>query len=169
MLGRTQLNLVSGTADRELHRVREAVATYELVEDLAGLLAILQRHVEQGAHIEVLDVIGHSKTPGFVVIGSWVIDDTPQTVGSFRLLLNPLLGQLGVQTIRLLGCSTAVTPRSRTALRRIAQATGCNVLGTTRYVGRHDYGPTGFISTSALVDSARTLTRQRSESQGRSW
>jgi hypothetical protein len=147
-----QLNLVSSTADRELDLVREQVAAFDTVDDLEGLCATLRHYVLLRAHVEVLDLIGHSRSPGFVVIGSWVIDDSPQTAASFDLLLNPLLRPLGVRTIRLLGCSTAATQQSRRAIRRVAQATGCNVFGTRRYLSRNDYGATGFISTSTLVD-----------------
>jgi hypothetical protein len=42
-------------------------------------------------------------------------------------------------------------------MRRIAQATGCDVLGTKRYISQHDYRPSGFVSDDTLIgpDGAR--------------
>lgn len=154
------LSLVSGVADRELDEIRGRLAVYAMASSLDEAVAVLRRHVERGEHAEVLDVSGHSRTDGFVVLGTWEIDDSPQTAAAFCVLLGPLLRKLGVQTIRLLGCSTAVTPRAERALRRIAHVTGCKTLGTKRFISSSDYGPDGFTSDHAL-------TPPRSEIQAR--
>jgi len=96
-------------------------------------------------------MIGHSSVQGFLVLGDWRIDDTPQTAASFSLLLRPLFECLGVRVVRLLGCSTANTTAGRNAILRIARTTGCRVLGTKRYITRHDYEARGFVSEDALL------------------
>jgi hypothetical protein len=158
-----RLNLVSGCADRELDTIRRTIATFETTSGLESLVAVLHDRSVRGDRTELLDAIGHSRSHGFLVLGSWVIDDSPQTAASFGQLLRPSLEQLGVRTIRLLGCSTATTERGRNAMRRIAQATGCDVLGTKRYISQHDYGASGFVSDDTLIgpDGARPAPNDR--------
>jgi hypothetical protein len=153
----TRLNVMSGGVDRELDAIRRTMETFETTSGLESLVAVLHDRSVRGDCTELLDAIGHSRSHGFLVLGSWVIDDSPQTAASFGQLLRPSLEQLGVRTIRLLGCSTATTERGRNAMRRIAQATGCEVLGTKRYISQHDYRPSGFVSDDILVgpDGAR--------------
>lgn len=146
-----RLNIVSADADRELDALRSTIASFDTATGLDELCAVLSGHAERGERAQVLDLIGHSCGPGFVVIGSWVIDDSPQTAASFSELLRPWLVQLGIRTVRLLGCSTAMTDRARSAMRRIGQRTRCLVLGTRRYISKRDYGPVGFIADETLL------------------
>lgn len=167
-----RLNLVSAVSDRELDAIRNTVTNYENVLGLEDVISSLTRHSSQGQRIELLDVIGHSRLHGFLALGMWLIDDSAQTAASFNHWLRPSLEKLGVRTIRLLGCSTAVSTRGRYMLARIMQATGCVVLGTRRYISRTDYGTEGFISDDALEVSAirrgpSLLIRPRSESRDR--
>jgi hypothetical protein len=115
--------------------------------------------------VDVLDMIGHSRSPGFLVVGTWIVDDSPQTAASFSELIRPLLMRLGVRTIRLLGCSTATTERGRSAIRRIALASRCAVLGTKRHISRCDYGREGFAADDALVDAKLIPSRSEVPSQ----
>jgi hypothetical protein len=161
------LYLVSGGADRELDAIRNAMGTFQDVSDLDQVIAVLRGCAAAGCHIDVLDAVGHSRSPGFLVLGTWVIDDSPQTAATFAELLRPWLQQLGVRTIRLLGCSTATTERGRNALRRIAVVTGCCVLGTKRYISHHDYGAAGFASADTLIDSHGH--RREIESESATW
>lgn len=146
--------MVAAGEDRELDAIRQIVVAFDSADGLDDLVALLRRHAEAGSQFDMLDLCGHSKPPGFVVLGTWVIDDLPQTVASFRQLLSPALAVLGIRIVRLLGCSTAVTPRARHALRRIEQATRCRVVGTKRYVSARDYGLTGFRSDEVLLDAS---------------
>jgi hypothetical protein len=109
---------------------------------------------------DTLDVIGHSRSTGFLAIGTWTVDDSPQTAASFSELLVPSLRRIGVRTIRLLGCSTGIGERASRALLRISRATGCEVLGTKRMITPSDYDASGFVSVHAL-------TRSRTETRGR--
>ena len=147
----SRLNIISEEADRELDLIRKTVDELESAVDLADVLGILQGRASLGARVDVLDLIGHSRSPGFLMIGSWTIDDSPQTAASFSLLLRPLLAELGICTIRFLGCSTAATQPARSAIHRVANAARCTVLGTRRYLSRNDYGPAGFKSTETLI------------------
>ena len=141
-----RLHLVSAELDRELDAIRQTLATFHAVAGIEDVITVLQR----AEHTELVDLIGHSSS-GFLVLGSWTINDSPQTAASFSQLVRPLLEARGVRTIRLLGCSTAATERGRCALRRIARATRCDVLGTRRYITRRDYVATGFAREDSLV------------------
>lgn len=146
-----RLNVVSGCSDRELDELRGRLRTCHCVGGLGELLALLREQTEQCTHADVLDLIGHSRDEGFLVLGGWIVDDSPQTAATFSELLRPFLLAIGVSTIRVLGCSTATTLRAREALRRIAFATRCNVLGTRRFITNEDYAPSGFASDEALL------------------
>jgi hypothetical protein len=156
----TRLNLVSAAADRELDAIRRTIATYESASGLDDVVALLRARSVRGEPTELVDAIGHSRSHGFLAIGTWVIDDSPQTAASFTQLLHPSLEQLGVRTIRLLGCSTATTERGWSAMRAISRVTGCEVLGTRRYISQHDYGPGGFISDHSLVAAGGTQPKR---------
>jgi hypothetical protein len=146
-----RLNLVSDGADRELEAVKCTIERFETATGLEHVHAILCSYANRGHRTELIDAIGHSQAHGFLVLGAWVIDDSPQTGASFSELLRPVLAQLGVRAIRVLGCSTAITERGKKALRRVAHAARCQVLGSKRYLSKHDYGPTGFVSDHALI------------------
>jgi hypothetical protein len=148
----TRLSLVGAGSDRELDAIRGVIESFESVGGLDDVMAVLHQHYRRGSRAEILDAIGHSRSEGFLVLGTWVVDDSSQTAATFSELLRPLLSQLGVRTIRLLGCSTATTERGRNAIRRIAHVTGCDVLGTRRYLNKYDYGRTGFVSDDMLVE-----------------
>lgn len=147
----TRLNLLSADEDRELEAVGEVIETYETASNEDEMIAKLRDRAKRGEHFDILDMIGHSSSSGFLVLGTWVIDDRQQIAATFQLLVRPWLERLGIRTIRLLGCSTATSDRARRAIQAIARASGCDVLGTTRYVSKCDYAPGGFISDHILA------------------
>src|SRR5690242_11193200 len=101
----TRLHVVSGGDDTEMSAIRATIRTFESVVSLEDLIASLRSQCERSERADCLDLIGHSRGPGFLVMGTWLVDDSPQTAASFSELLGPSLDQLGVRTIRLLGCS----------------------------------------------------------------
>ncbi len=155
-----RLNLVSGHDDRELDLIRGTLVMFEVVAGCDALAMVLHVLAERGARAEVLDFVGHSRFPGFLALGSWVIDDSPQTAASFGYVLRPLFDRLGIEQIRLLGCSTAASEPARGAMQRIARATGREVFGSRTNLSSRDYGPDGFISDHALVSSS-VIARER--------
>jgi hypothetical protein len=160
-----QLTLISDTADRELDAIRRTVEVFERVGGVDGMIANLQNHARREERVDRLDLVGHSRGHGFLVMGNWVLDDSPQVAATFSQDLRSALDVLGVREIRLLGCSTATTERSFAALRRISQAARRIVLGTRRYISKNDYSASGFISDDTLVDANGT-TRQRDDRVG---
>ncbi len=148
-----RLSLISAGPDRELDAIREIVLDFEDVCGLDDVISALQKRARSRRPIPILDAIGHSQSPGFLMLGSWLIDDSPQTVATFTLLLRPLLRQLGVRMIRLLGCATARAAPGSNVLANIARATGCMVAGTTRHISRRDYAPEGFAAEYSLRDT----------------
>lgn len=158
----SRLSLISDSKDRELDTIRRTVRTLEPVTGWEGLVETLERHVQRGTRVATLDLIGHSRDPGFLMLGSWALDDAQQTAGTLSLSVRPLLDALGVIELRLLGCSTAATDRGRAALRRISLAVRRSVYGTRRFLSKNDYGPAGFMSDEILVGpegSAQILDR----------
>jgi len=143
--------MVSDTVDRELAAIRGTVSSFESVSGEPSIVTILQAWGVRGLHAETLDLVGHSGSHGFLRMGDWVVDDAPQTAGSFDVLIRPSLEAIGVRNIRLLGCVTAMSMRGWTAIAQIARASRCRVYGTRRYIGSNDYRAEGFISDDALV------------------
>ena len=146
-----RLSLISDSADRELDAIRRTVKVFERVASVTDVIGVLQAHAARGTRAEVVDLIGHSRRHGFVMLGAWQLDDSPQIAATFREELRPALSAIGIQRIRLLGCSTAMKERGLAAMRRIEHAAGRPVLGTRRYISQHDYGAEGFISEDTLV------------------
>jgi hypothetical protein len=146
-----RLSLISDVADRELDAIRGTVRVFERVASVTDVIEVLGAHARRGTRAEVVDLIGHSRGHGFVTLGLWQLDDTPQIAASWRQDLRPALDAIGARTIRLLGCSTAVRERGIAAMRRLELATSRQVLGTRRFVSKPDYGPEGFISEEILV------------------
>jgi len=151
-----RLTLISDTADRELDAIRRTVEVFERVGGVDGMIANLRDHARHETRAETLDLVGHSRSHGFLVMGTWVLDDSPQVAASFAQDLRAALDVIGVREIRLLGCSTATSERSFGALRRISQAARRSVLGTRRYISKNDYDRSGFISDDTLVDANGT-------------
>jgi hypothetical protein len=147
-----RLSLISDGADRELDAIRATVRVFEPVASADDAIAKLEAHAQQRTRAEVVDLIGHSQGHGFVTLGTWLLDDSPHTSAIVRDRVRPALDAIGARTIRLLGCSTAVTERGVGAMRRIELACSRRVYGTRRHVGKHDYGPEGFISDHVLAD-----------------
>jgi hypothetical protein len=148
-----RLNLVCGHEDRELQMVRDTIAVFWTVSTFEELLALLRQQAQRSVRVDLLDLIGHSRSPGFLTLGTWIIDDSPQTAATFGQVLRPHLQQLGIWAVRLLGCATAATGRGCSAIRRVAQVTGCRVFGTKRYISSLDYRAEGFVSDHALVEA----------------
>lgn len=146
-----RLSFISNSPDRELDAIRRTVASYDGIGGADALVEALRFHALRRVHAVTLDLIGHSRDHGFLVLGNWPIDDTPQVVATFREEIRPWLDALGVREIRLLGCSTGTGERARGTLRKVAGATRCDVLGTRRYLSRRDYDAHGFVSDDVLV------------------
>lgn len=160
-----RLTLISDTADRELDAIRRTVEVFERVAGVDSVIANLKDHARREERVDTLDLVGHSRGHGFLVMGNWVLDDSPQVAATFSQDLRSALDTLGVREIRLLGCSTATTERSFAALRRISQAARRIVLGTRRYISKNDYSSNGFISDDTLVEANGTK-RQRDDRVG---
>lgn len=146
-----RLSLISALADRELDAIRRTLRVFEDVASAADVIAVLRAHTARGSRVDVIDLIGHSRRHGFLRLGIWQLDDSPQVAATMREEIRPSLAVLGVSAIRLLGCSTAAKDRGLAAMRRLEHAAGRPVLGTRRFISKRDYGPEGFISDDALV------------------
>jgi hypothetical protein len=148
-----RLSLISDSPDRELDAIRRTVEVFDRIGGAEALVDVLCTHAKHGVHATTLDLIGHSRAHGFLVLGDWVLDESPQTASTFRELIRPPLDAIGVREVRLLGCSTGASEPARAALRRIGLAVQRDVLGTRRYLSKRDYDDRGFVSDDVLVDA----------------
>ncbi|MEO6777801.1 MAG: hypothetical protein ABI467_33075 [Kofleriaceae bacterium] len=148
-----RLSLISDSADRELDAVRRTVDSFDRIAGVDALISTLRAHALRRMHAVTLDLIGHSRGHGFLVLGNWELDDSPQTAATFSELVRPWLDAVGVRELRLLGCSTGASERAREALRKIALGARREVFGTRRYVSKRDYDGGGFVSDDILVNA----------------
>lgn len=148
-----RLTLISDSADRELDAIRRTIEVFDRIADADALIAVLRGHALRRVHAVTLDLVGHSRDHGFLVLGNWVLDDSPQTAATFSDLLRPWLDAIGVRELRLLGCSTGASERARAALRQIALGARREVFGTRRYVSKRDYDVLGFVSDDVLLNA----------------
>lgn len=149
-----RLSFISNSLDRELDAIRRTVQVYDSIGGVDALIEALRFHALRRVHAVTLDLVGHSRDHGFLVLGDWLIDDTPQVAATFREDIRPWLDALGIREVRLLGCSTGTGERARGSLRKIAGATRREVLGTRRYLSKRDYDAGGFVSDDVLVTAS---------------
>lgn len=147
-----RLTLISDSTDRELDAVRRTIGVFDRIPGADALIAVLRGHALRRTHAVTLDLVGHSRDHGFLVLGDWVLDDSPQTAATFSELIRPWLDAVGVRELRLLGCSTGASERARAAIRKIALGARREVVGTRRYISKRDYDDRGFVSDDVLVN-----------------
>lgn len=131
-----------------------------LVDDAAGLLAILQRWVEchPPPARRYLDLIGHAVTADNVLqLGRSILrfEGTPAQRAAdpvhvaFSAIANQqLLPQLGIQTVRLIGCRTASTPVGTRALQELRTLLGVQVEGCFDLITLEEFSTTRFTGTT---------------------
>lgn len=145
----SRISIVSNGGDRELGLIRAKEFPFDSAGSEGDVVQALARHARNGVKTKILDLIGHSADHCFLHIGDWIVDAA--AAPTFTTDLKPLLQQIGVTGVRLLGCSTAVTKPGWTAMQQIAAGLGIQVFGTTRFLSVTDFGPDGFTSTNAIA------------------
>ena len=78
-----RLTLISDTVDRELDAIRRTVEVFEQVGSVEAMIANLRDHARREDQVDTLDLVGHSRGHGFLVMGRWVLDDSPQVAATF--------------------------------------------------------------------------------------
>jgi hypothetical protein len=131
--------------------------------DVETVLSLLAREATSSIP-RSLDLIGHS-TPdhSLLVLGDWVIDGTRSKVSSFfrGLADAEVFARLGIQSIRLLGCETAVTQIGRASITAIAEVTNVECFGTLQVIDATSYDADGYrVDRHSLLYSSNDIRRQ---------
>ncbi|MGW1616979.1 hypothetical protein ACWCQZ_47960 [Streptomyces sp. NPDC002285] len=127
---------------------------------LAEFRDILEQHCVSGISSPTLDLIGHSTSRHHLLrLGDTPIDLLDPAVALFfrELAMTDLLSRLGIGSVRLLGCETAVTDSGRRTLRMLAHTLRVPVLGTRKILLRSHFNSDGFdpAFTGLLQDGGR--------------
>ena len=149
---------------------REDGGRISIIASLDALHTELTRLVEPRAHgPRTLDLIGHSTRDHHLLrIGDTAIDMfRPSVVRIFAAIrAEELLPKLGISAVRLLGCSTALTPSGQRTIQRLARTLEVPVYGSTKALMHSHYTADGFnpkfehvlVEASQLPNPPRRLS-----------
>lgn len=132
----TPIDPITGApaSDAELALIQEKVEPWlGNVDDPPAFTALIdgfQTCAAPGA-TKTLDLISHAVgAEKYLGLGTWIIGDDGQPDIDFFGILKAKLTHLGIQRIRLLGCTTGYTQKGRDVVQAIADALGIMVCGT---------------------------------------
>lgn len=163
LLAQRHLSIVSSYADAELGRIRETIPHAIAIEGRADLELLLGRLLDEevSSTPKTLDLIGHTTSDkSLLVLGDWVIDATNACVLSFfrGLADQDVLRRLGIEAVRLLGCTSADTAHGRWTVCALADVLGVEVYGTNGLLLASHYDRNGFRDEARfLLTSAAQL------------
>jgi hypothetical protein len=153
VLARPRISLVTAHPDAEVARLTRQLVDVLPIDGRAsfertlGELSRIADHAPPSATTpRTLDLIGHATSDGLLRLGDWLIDgESPKVSAFFRGIADvELLPRLGVTSMRVLGCSTAVGARARRTLRILAELLDLEVLGTLGPIYSLHYDAEGF-------------------------
>ncbi|HSN29183.1 MAG TPA: hypothetical protein VLT45_23000 [Kofleriaceae bacterium] len=149
LLAQKHLSIISSYADAELGAIRAAIPHAITVDGRADLELLLGRLLDANVKPtpKTLDLIGHTTTDkSLLVLGDWLIDATNSTVLSFfrGLADQDVPRRLGIEAVRLLGCTSADTAFGRWTVCALADVLGIDVYGTTGLLLASHYDAQGF-------------------------
>jgi hypothetical protein len=163
ILSRPHLSFITRDADAELACIQQTIDSPFLVSGRCDLEDTLGKLLALGTSPtkKTLDLIGHTTSDkSLLMIGDWMIDATNATVTSFfrGLADSGVLERLGIDAVRLLGCSSADTAHGRWTICRLAEVLGVEVYGTTGIMFASHYGSSGLAEERGyLLVSASEL------------
>lgn len=154
LLSETRLSLISAPFDAELEAIAARLDCSAQIGgrgDLEEVFCELMAVDSSSTTRRTLDLIGHSTPDGLLRLGSWVIDANRRNVTAFfrGVADHDVLGRLGIEAVRLLGCETATTGAGRATICAIAEILGVEVFGSRTMIGAAHYTPSGFGSDFA--------------------
>ena len=153
VLSRPRISLVTAHFDAEVARLTRQLVDVLPIDGRAsfertlGELSRVADHAPPSVGApRTLDLIGHATSDGLLRLGDWLIDgESPKVTAFFRGIADvELLPRLGVTSMRVLGCSTAVGARARRTLRTLAELLDLEVLGTLGPIYSLHYDAEGF-------------------------
>ncbi len=165
LLAQPHLSVISAFADAELSAIRQAIPHCVAVEGRADLEMLLGRLLDERVTPtpKTLDFIGHTTSgTSLLVLGDWVIDATSKSVMSFfrGLADQDVPRRLGIEAVRLLGCTSADTAHGRWTVCALAEALGIEVYGTTGLLLASHYDRNGFRHDARYLLTSSTQLRE---------
>jgi hypothetical protein len=156
--------VISAFADAELAAIRQTIPHAVAVEGRADLELLLGRVLEERVKptAKTLDFIGHTTSgKSLLVLGDWVIDATNKSVMSFfrGLADQDVPNRLGIEAVRLLGCTSADTAHGRWTVCALADVLGIEVYGTTGLLLASHYDQAGFRHDARYLLASATQLR----------
>ncbi len=145
-----RISIVTSHPDAEVARLQALLGDHLQADGRSVLELLLGQLVhavgETPPAPKTLDLIGHATSDGLLRLGDWVLDAETATVSSFfrGIADHEVLPRIGVNALRLLGCSTAVSTRARTTMRILSELLGLEVFGTTAPIYSLHYDEAGF-------------------------
>lgn len=164
LLAQRHLSIVSSYADAALLEIRAAVPHSIVIEGRADLELLLGRLLDANVAPtpKTLDLIGHTTNDkSLVVLGDWLIDATNSCVLSFfrGLADQDVPRRLGIEAVRLLGCTSADTAHGRWTVCALADVLGIEVYGTTGLLLASHYDRDGFRDEARFLLASATQLR----------
>jgi len=164
LLAQKHLSIISSYADAELGLVRATIAHAISVDGRADLELLLGRLLDAGVAPtpKTLDLIGHTTNDrSLLVLGDWVVDATNSCVLSFfrGLADQDVLRRLGIEAVRLLGCTSADSAHGRWTVCALADVLGIEVYGTTGLLLASHYDRDGFRDEARFLLASATDLR----------
>lgn len=151
------LSLISSSLEGEVATIARKIDHKVMVggrEDFERVLCELLASQTEVPASRSLDLIGHSTGDDSLLrLGSWVVDGRRLVVKAFfrELADHAVFARLGITSVRLLGCETAITSAGRITLRTLAEILGVEVLGSRLMLDASHYAEAGFCAEHALV------------------
>jgi hypothetical protein len=174
LLSRPRLSVISAESDPELARTAQRIAASVRVAGQSSFEQLVNDLLcawDGAAPIapKTLDLFGHSTAAnGLLRLGDWVIDaEDAETMAFLRgLAVREVMPRLGIRAVRLLACSTAVSPRGRATICDIANVVGVEVFGTKQLLYDEHHDEHGFRDAwSFLLVSASELRGSASQAR----
>jgi hypothetical protein len=141
------LSVISGEPDAVLAGIAARFARIHRIAALSEVRGLLEQQQGREPRFTTLDLIGHS-TRGhrYLRIGNTPIDMLEPDVARLfrRLAESQLLPRLGIHTVRLLGCDTAVEIAGQRTMAALARTLDVRVFGTTKSLMKAHYVRSGF-------------------------
>lgn len=164
LLAQKHLSIISSYADAELGEIREAVPHAISVDGRADLELLLGRLLDTRVTPtpKTLDLIGHTTSDkSLLVLGDWLIDGTNSCVLSFfrGLADQDVPRRLGIEAVRLLGCTSAQTAHGQWTVCALADVLGIEVYGTTGVLLASQYDAAGFRDDARFLLASATQLR----------
>ena len=112
--------------------------------DLASRLVALAETLPE--RTRTLDLVGLTGSDHLLTFHDRALDAERRLVRAFwrEIADLDLVARLGIESVRLIGCSTAVGPRARATIAMLSDVLGVPVVGSYELVSFADFHPTGF-------------------------